>query len=149
MSLQVKSLNFDPIEQSISQSKDPSVLANIYQDEVNISVWQREIANNLEQAVASFLEHKPLFQTSMTVSAESALPALIEELGDNHVGKTLSEDIAQVVDMFCCLFELKRVGLRLTVLSRAMWTESLVGLSQAIKVLQRNGYPTLYWIEQS
>jgi hypothetical protein len=32
----------------------------------------------------------------------------------------LSKDIAQLVDMFCCLFDLKRAGLRLTVLDRAM-----------------------------
>ena len=32
----------------------------------------------------------------------------------------LSEDIAELVDMFCCLFDLGRVGLRLTVLDKAM-----------------------------
>ena len=120
MSLQVKYSNFDPIEQSISKSRDPSILANIYKEEVNIAVWQREVSTSLEQAAASFIEHNPAFQTSMTASTDNALPALIEELGNHHIGKILSEDIAQVVDMFCCLFELKRVGLRLTVLSRAM-----------------------------
>ncbi len=120
MSLQFKYSDFDLIEQSIAKSRDPAILANIYEEAVNIAVLQRKIPIRLEQAVASFIELNPLFQTSMTVSSERALNALIEELGDNHIGKILSVDIAQIVDMFCCLFELKRVGLRLAVLSRAM-----------------------------
>jgi hypothetical protein len=55
----------------------------------------------------------------MTVTPESALSSLNDALGDR--GKTkLSEDIAELVDMFCYLFELRRVGLRLTALDSAM-----------------------------
>jgi hypothetical protein len=106
------------IEQAIS--KNPSILTNIYEEEVNIAVWQRDLSITLKQAVTAFIEHNPLFQASMSLSAHSALSDLTEYLGDDHVGKVLSIDIAQIVDMFCYLFELKRVGLRLTVLSHAM-----------------------------
>jgi hypothetical protein len=34
--------------------------------------------------------------------------------------KVLSDDITLLVDMFCCVFDLKKAGLRLTALNRAM-----------------------------
>ena len=120
MSLQAMHSNTYLTEQPVSKSRDPSILADIYEEATNIAVWQRERSISLKQAAAEFIEHNPLFQTSMTTSAETALLALTEELGDNPAGKTLSEDMAQIVDMFCYLFELKRVGLRLAVLSHAM-----------------------------
>lgn len=34
--------------------------------------------------------------------------------------EALSQDIGELVDIFCCLFDLERVGLRLTALDKAM-----------------------------
>jgi hypothetical protein len=41
-------------------------------------------------------------------------------LGGSPEAEVLAEDIAHLVDMFCCLFDLKRGALRMTVLDRAM-----------------------------
>jgi len=55
----------------------------------------------------------------MTVTPQTVLSSIRKSLGDN-TQLELCESIAELVDMFCHLFELKRVGLRLTVLNRAM-----------------------------
>lgn len=96
-----------------------SVLTDIYLEKINMAIWQRELPESLKTAVYSFLVSNPNFQASMTVTPECAFSSLSDALGDPHQTE-LSENITQLVAMFCCLFELKRVGLRLTALDRAM-----------------------------
>jgi len=103
-----------------SESKDPGVFADIYQDSINIAIWQRQLADQLALSVNELLIAKPTLQTSLSVSAQSAYESVNEALGATATSVALSEDIAELVDMFCCLFDLKRAGLRLAVLHRAM-----------------------------
>jgi len=100
------------------QGDEPNILTDIYREEVNIAIWQRQLSTTLTSSIAAFLIKKPTFKTSMTVSAQSALASINDSLGED-MGE-LSENIAELVEMFCCLFELKRVGLRLTVIDSAM-----------------------------
>lgn len=103
--------------------KEPEVFTDIYNEETNIVVWQRELSNTLQDFVDNFLRSNPSFQVAMTVTPQSVLSSLSESLGASHHTDhqtELSENIAELVDMFCCLFDLKRVGLRLTALDRAM-----------------------------
>ncbi len=97
----------------------PACLADIYQDEINIAIWQRNLDPRLQSDIRRFLTDNPNFTTSMTVSPESALNVVGEALGASAPAG-LAEDIAELVDMFCCLFELKCTGLRLATLDRAM-----------------------------
>lgn len=102
----------------VIQGNEAFVLADIYHEEVNMAVWQRRLTATLADSITGFLTEKPRFKASMTVSPESALAGISESLGDDM--KELSDNIAELVDMFCCLFDLKRVGLRLTVIDSAM-----------------------------
>ncbi len=99
---------------------EPSVLTDIYQNDANIVIWQRKLAQVLEHAADHILNTKPALQISVTVTPQNAFTAISDALGDTHVAAVLSEDIAQLVDIFCCLFGLDRAGLRLTALDRAM-----------------------------
>jgi hypothetical protein len=56
----------------------------------------------------------------MILSPENAASAIHKTLGGSKLTAALSENIAELVDIFCCLFELERVGLRLTALDGAM-----------------------------
>ena len=98
---------------------EPSVLSDVYLEDTNIVIWQRELSASLKKAVDGFLKTNSTFQASMTVTPQTVLSSLRESLGDGG-DLELCENIAELVDMFCYLFELKRVGLRLTVLNRAM-----------------------------
>ncbi len=102
-----------------SQSHDPAILADVYREETNIVVWQRELSAGLEDSVERFLTSKRSFQTALTVAPQNGLSAIRQSLGATRQSE-LSEDIAELVEMFCCLFGLRRAGLRLAVLDLAM-----------------------------
>ena len=102
-----------------TQSESASVLTDIYEEEANMIIWQRELSAKLKDSVKDFLASNQKFQTSMTVTPQSALASIQQALG-SHGSSVLSENIAELVDMFCYLFGLKRAGLRLTVLDKAM-----------------------------
>ena len=97
----------------------PSILADIYQDEVNIAVWQRQLTSAIQQNVAQLFRDRPSFQLSITVTADAVIDNLLEVLGP-HDYTPLANDVSALVDMFCDLFALERIGLRLTVLNKAM-----------------------------
>ena len=97
-----------------------TVLTDIYQEDTNMVVWKRNLANNLEQAADSIIESQPTLEELLVVSPEEAFDSVKKLLGGSPEAEVLAEDIANLVDMFCCLFDLKRGALRMTVLDRAM-----------------------------
>lgn len=102
-----------------SRSDDPAVLADIYRENINIAIWQRELSHELQDAADSFVTSNGSFTSAMSVSPESALSSVTESLGTSPPC-ALSQSIAELVEMFCCLLGLDRAGLRLSVLSSAM-----------------------------
>lgn len=102
-----------------ARSKNIEILSDIYQEQINIAIWQRKLSEPLQRSVQDFLLANSSFQTAITVSPKSALSSVCKAFGTTGQFQ-LSQDIAELVDMFCCLFDLKRAGLRLAILSRAM-----------------------------
>lgn len=102
-----------------SYGNDPKVLADIYQEDVNIAIWRRTISARLDDAVEVFLAASPRFETAITVSPDSAHARLSEATGGTAPAK-LVDNVAELVGMFCYLFGLRRAGLRLATLNRAM-----------------------------
>lgn len=102
-----------------AQGDEPGVLTDIYLEQSNMVIWKRELSETLKNSVDAFIKSNPNFQASMTVTPQTVLSSLSESLGDS-AQLELRENVAQLVEMFCYLFELKRAGLRLTVLNRAM-----------------------------
>lgn len=102
-----------------AQAKEPTVFADIYQEQVHIAIWKRELSRELNDAVSAVLSSSNGLQLSMTVSPQSAQRSMEETLSANSA-KALCDDISELVTMFCCLFEIDRVGLRLTALDKAM-----------------------------
>lgn len=103
-----------------AESHEPTIFADIFQEQSNIAIWRRDLSFNLQHYIADFLHCNRPLQASMTVTAQNAQAGINELLGDSDENNPLSADIAGLVDMFCYLFELKEVGLRLTTLERAM-----------------------------
>ena len=103
---------------SYSTGESPTVLTDIYQDHINMVVWERTFSDELTQAIEEFVANNPDFSKSVNVSSESAYQELQRTLDD--LPPALVQNIAELVDMFCCLFELKDAGVRLATLDRAM-----------------------------
>lgn len=99
---------------------EPEILTEIYQDAVNIAVWETEISPKLESAVKAVMASLPDLQLSEVISVKSAEDRLQEILGADDASVELRHDVLELVDMFCCLFDLERTGLRLATLNRAM-----------------------------
>ena len=106
------------------QSTNANILPQIYNQDTNIVIWQRSTAEKLTKAVNALIASSALKPIELAVSPNDAFDQLITALKpeDNNRDEvnTLCEDIALLVEMFCCLFDLKRAGLRLTVLERPM-----------------------------
>ena len=115
-----ESLTVAPAQQRRSASRcDPLVFAEIYAEETNIVTWQRSLTAALQDSVRDYLHANSTRQLTEAVSPKSTLSAFSAMLGTAEHPK-LTENIAELVDMFCCLFGLTRAGLRLTALDRAM-----------------------------
>lgn len=100
-------------------SDDVSCLPEIYQDDVNMAIWNRALDPLLRASITRLVMTDPSFQIGLMTTPRSVYKSLIKALPDSNTD-VLAEDITCLVDMFSCLFEVEHVGLRLTVLHGAM-----------------------------
>ncbi len=98
---------------------DPAVLSEIYQETTNIAIWQRNLSEPLMQTIDDYVASRQQPYISAIVTPSEAPSVIRKSLGSSS-WLALGEDISELVDMFCCLFDLERAGLRLTVLRNAM-----------------------------
>lgn len=110
----------DKLFRRYSQGTHLEVLTDIYQENTNIAIWQRSLTNQLIQAADNILETQSNLEQLMVLEPEDAFIKVYKILGETHDAEVLAHDIAKLVDMFCCLFDVTRAALRLTVLDRAM-----------------------------
>lgn len=101
-------------------SDHPSVFTEIYQQDVNIAIWQRELTLDVKTCVKKLLDFNDQYATTLIVTPKNIHKKLTEEDSELINAQALCDDIAELVDMFCLLYELKQVGLRLSTLDRAM-----------------------------
>ncbi|NVJ52570.1 MAG: DUF1826 domain-containing protein [Campylobacteraceae bacterium] len=102
----------------MSYGKQPTVFSDIYQENINIAIWQRQRPDALKYSVKEFLTLNPTFEKEMILTPQDTFSRVSESFDNNMT--EISEDIAELVDMFCYLFELKQAGMRLKVLDKAM-----------------------------
>ena len=107
------------VERRAVFGSDLSVLSEIYQPDVNLSVWNREIDTALKGEVEALIASDPSFQKSLRMRADE-VPAALQNLFPKQKYDALRADIAWLIDAFSYLFDLPEVGLRLAVLDKAM-----------------------------
>ena len=95
-------------------------LGDIYQEDTNMVIWKRELDNAVQEAANAIIEINPSLEISKVVSSDDAYAEIKNALGFSENASIISKDVANLVDVFCTLFDLKQVGLRLAVLDRAM-----------------------------
>lgn len=110
----------EPLFRRASERNDPEVLTDIYQNDTNIAIWKRGISDELALAVDEFIATKTKKRVMLAVTAKNAYEELSNAIGTEKSIAPLVKDIAQLIDMFCCLFDLKRAGVRLTSMDQAM-----------------------------
>ena len=95
-------------------------LGDIYQEDTNMVIWKRELDNAIQKAANVIIDTNPSLEISRVVSPDDTYAEIRNALGLSENASIISKDVANLVDMFCTLFDLKQVGLRLAVLDRAM-----------------------------
>ncbi|MEZ9630841.1 DUF1826 domain-containing protein [Vibrio breoganii] len=98
----------------------PSILTNIYQAPQNIAVWQRTFPKTMADDINQMLSEGEPIALVQTVTPGSVAEWIENKLDGYACAQALAEDIALIVDMFCCLFDVNDVGLRLTSLDNPM-----------------------------
>ncbi|WP_252738864.1 DUF1826 domain-containing protein [Colwellia sp. D2M02] len=101
-------------------SEHYSVLADIYEDDINLAVWKRPLPSNMKECIEEIILKKPAFKSIMTVSPNNIREHVRECFADIETSKELREHICLLVDMFCTLFDLEYAGLRLKLLDSPM-----------------------------
>lgn len=94
-------------------------LADIYQDDVNIAIWQRQLRDDLTQECETLMT-KRTFSGHRLVLPSSKFSKLDSVFLDLAAFPHLLSDIQLLTEMYSCLFELDAVGLRLSPLRDSM-----------------------------
>ena len=118
-SIQESSMSNTYLSRSIVGT-DLEVLKDIYLEDINIVTWQRKLSHFLVEASENILNMNPTLQISQIIKPQDAYSTVNELLGASKMSELLSEDISELVDIFCYLFGLNCAGLRLSVLNSAM-----------------------------
>lgn len=108
------------IEKNHASDIDPMVLTQIYQEHINLAIWQNELTTAIEAESKHILTTSPHFKAVLTAEADNIEAALIDHSEPLNKSPKLCQYIGTLVDMFSTLFELKRVGLRISALDKAM-----------------------------
>jgi hypothetical protein len=101
-------------------SEQADIFTTIYQPMLNMAVWQRQLSESVSRAVKEGLVQS----LQLNVTQEVPVDGVLDNLNNNYAlslwPTSLREDIAQLVEMFGCLFDIDMVGLRLRTLNAAM-----------------------------
>ena len=97
-----------------------SALSEIYQEEVNIAIWQRKLSSKIMLASNNILQTYPFLEISEVINPKDVIEMLDSKIGTSKDNIYLSSDISDLVNIFCDLFKLDRVGFRLKILDHAM-----------------------------
>ena len=101
------------------------VLTEVLRDEVNLAIWQRQLSAPVREfACALLAKGEALGYSSMLEAVNPDHPLHLNGLVDGYEHlpgqAAFMDDVGGLVSAFACLFDAKRIGLRLRVLDKAM-----------------------------
>ncbi len=103
------------------QSDDLADLSRIYQDDVNVCVIERNIDPRIESFIGALLASPQEISEIHNLSiADFDFTGLIPYASNINGYLEFYRDVAMLTTLFCDLFDLDRVGLRLRTLDRPM-----------------------------
>ncbi len=103
---------------SIDVSSD--VLTDIYDKDINIAIYQRSVSDNISSYANEVAKLGDSFGIIEIVELEQLQQLLNRKLPDSAYRDEFIDDLCMVCDMYAVLFDLDRIGFRLTVLEHAM-----------------------------
>lgn len=111
-----------PPRQALSEHLE--VLGEALRDGVNLAVWQRRLAPQLEDFVRLLLDQPQEVAESLHVDigtdGSAHMPTLLAGAAGFEAHAAFIADVSWLVEVFACLLDARRVGLRLRSLSKPM-----------------------------
>ncbi|MVW74117.1 DUF1826 domain-containing protein [Pseudomonas xionganensis] len=112
-----------PLQQIASEQID--VFGEVLRDHVNLALWQRQLPAQISDfANALLAQGEPLGQSMVlelaSPESEPSLSGLVDGYSDLPGQAAFLQDVSWLVSAFACLFDAKRIGLRLRILDKAM-----------------------------
>lgn len=128
------------------------VLGEIYQPEVNLAVWQRDLGREIEHYMAQLAASNRQVNLRCLVGTgeemrEETTTQLNRVLPDFDGREGLVDNICELVEMYQCLFEPEQIGIRLATLQRAMCPKFHVDYLPARMVTTYSGAGT-HWLPE-
>lgn len=112
-----------PLQQVSGEQID--VFGEVLRDEVNLAVWQRQLPAQISDfANALLAQGEPLGHSIVLELANPestpSLSGLVDGYSDLPGQAAFLQDLSWLVSAYACLFDAKRIGLRLRILDKAM-----------------------------
>lgn len=112
-----------PLQQIASEQID--VFGEVLRDGVNLAIWQRQLPPQISDFASALLAQGESLAESMVLEladpeAEPNLSGLVEGYSDLPGQAAFLQDVSWLASAFACLFDAKRIGLRLRILDKAM-----------------------------
>ena len=103
-----------------SISNDISKISNIFNREINISIWKRNLNSNILHASEILLIKNSDLQFSELVNKNFSIDFLVDKIGADEKLKSFYEDIQYLTKLFCELFDIKDAWLRIDAIDKPM-----------------------------
>ncbi|RAS29546.1 MULTISPECIES: DUF1826 domain-containing protein [unclassified Pseudomonas] len=140
-----------PVDIRQAFGEAPKVLTEIFQDGVNLAVWQRRLPAQIEDfaSLAVSLGQSLADQRVLDVNEHEPpqLPGLLQEAADLQGYEGFVADVKWLVSAYTCLLGARRVGLRLRVLQGAMCPRFHVD-NVPLRLLTTYVGPGSEWLEE-
>jgi len=103
-----------------SISNDISKINNIFNREINISIWKRNLNSNILHASEILLIKNSDLQFSELVNKNFSIDFLVDKIGADKKLISFYEDIQYLTKLFCELFDIKDAWLRIDAIDKPM-----------------------------
>jgi hypothetical protein len=104
----------------LASANEPNILTDIYDDSVNLALWKRNLSSEIKADVTRFVNTAGHLDRSAFIRVEHIEDDIRDELKHTSLGDAFINNISELVDMFCTLFDLDQVGFRIRLLDLPM-----------------------------
>ena len=103
-----------------SISNDISKISNIFNREINISIWKRNLNSNILHASEILLTKNSDLQFSELINKNFSIDFLVDKIGVDEKLIPFYEDIQYLTKLFCELFDIRDAWLRIDAIDKPM-----------------------------
>jgi len=103
-----------------SISNDVSKISHIFNRDINISVWKRNLNSNILHASEILIIKNSDLQFSELVNKNFSIDFLVDKIGADEKLISFYEDIQYLTKLFCELFDIKDAWLRIDAIDKPM-----------------------------